>query len=283
MDRFLRGIVVTMLGIATTVLTAVGLVYLEVHYDCAIYGFVLAFIFPFGAVLSGFLAASGYLPGSRLLNYRPGRGLLVTMLAVSGANFFLIYWLKYIHLQVNGEPVRNWMGFSSYLRFTLTHTAMKAGHFSSDSFELGAGGYLYAALLILGFAGGGYFMFNLTRSEPYCEDCSVYMKKQGSQTRYFVKWEEVAACTSEIRRECEGGQFRKAVQVHARAGAHDADAATGYSVGLEFKNCKKCEKQWVEMIAKKRANGRWSRDFNVKYSAYCSERVEVLEKLAVHG
>jgi hypothetical protein len=239
----LREILFSICGLVTTVLTAVGLVYLELHYDCAIYGFVYAFVLPFGAMLSGLVAGSGYYLGSRLFSYRPGRGSFVSMLFVSGANFFFIYWLKYTNLKVDGESVRDWMTFPAYLRFTLTHTSMRMGYEGAapgSGFELGVGGYAYAALLILGFACGGYFVFNLVRSAEYCEACSLYMKKQGSQTRYFTRWESVTACSVGFRSEAGRGEFKKAVALHGAAGARDADATTGYSLGVEFRHCKRC-------------------------------------------
>ncbi len=76
MDRIAKGLIVTIFGIATTVLTAAGLVYMELRYDCAIYGFVYAFVLPFGAFISGVVAASGYYIGSRLVSFRPRRGVL---------------------------------------------------------------------------------------------------------------------------------------------------------------------------------------------------------------
>lgn len=272
-----------MFGIATTLLTAAGLVYMELRYDCAIYGFVYGFVVPMGAILSGFVAASGYFFGSRFLSFRPGRAFFVNMLAVSGANFFFIYWLKYQYLKVDGESVRDWMTFPAYLKFALTHTTLTIGQPAGDSVSLGAGGYLYAALLILGFACGGYFIFNLTRSAPYCESCSLYMKEQGSQTRYFVSWDPVAACFAGFKSEAGQGHFREAMEIHATAGLREADATTGYSLGVEFKHCRRCGKQWLELRAKQRVNDSWNRMAKMNYSIYCTESIDVLEKLAAAG
>ena len=47
------------------------------------------------------------------------------------------------------------MTFAAYLKFTLTHTSMTMGYEGAapgHGFELGVGGYVYAALLILGFS-----------------------------------------------------------------------------------------------------------------------------------
>lgn len=279
-DKLLRGFIVTLFGIATTALTAIGLVYLELRYDCAIYGFVYGFVIPFGALLSGCVAASGYYLGARLVNYRPGRFLFVNILAVSGGNFFLIYWLKYSLLKVDGEPVSKWMTFTEYLRFVLTHTAFTLGHSPDDKFVLGAGGYAYAALLILGFACGGWIVFSLARSAAYCEACSLYMQKQGSQTRYFARREDLAECSAAFKAEAGQGQFRKAMEVHFRAGSHEADATTGYSLAVVFRHCTRCGKQWLELVAKQRVNNSWNRMSEFRYSTYCGERIDAVEKLA---
>ena len=39
-DKLLRGVIVNLFGMATTALTAIGLVYLELRYDFAFYGLV---------------------------------------------------------------------------------------------------------------------------------------------------------------------------------------------------------------------------------------------------
>jgi hypothetical protein len=279
-DKLVRGVIVTLFGIATTALTAIGLVYLELRYDCAIYGFVYGFVIPFGAMLSGCLAASGYYLGSRLVNYRPGRLFFVNMLAVSGGNFFLIYWLKYSLLKVDGEPVSKWMTFADYLRFALTHTAFTLGHSPDDKYVLGVGGYAYAAVLILGFACGGWIMFRLAQSAAYCEACSLYMQKQGSQTRYFVKRDDLAGCSAAFKSEAERGQMRKAVDLHSRAGLREEDGTTGYFLRVEFMHCKRCGNQWLKLAARERVNNSWNRMSDFRYSTCCGERIDAIEKLA---
>jgi hypothetical protein len=283
MDKMLYGFFVTLFGIATTLLTAAGLVYLELHYDCAIYGYVYAFIVPMGAILSGFVAASGYYFGSKLLSHRPGRGVLACVIAISGGNFFLIYWLEYILLKVDGEPIHSYISYLDYLRFTLTHTSvtMNFGAVSNgDAINLGMGGYAYAALLIAGFAFGGFIIYNILRMAPFCESCGVYMKKQGSQTRYFVRYEDLAECFAAFKAEMEAGQFRRAMEVHADAGSRKLDASSGYSLRAEIKQCKGCGKQWVELVAMQRVNKKWNRITNIKFSAYCTQRVDAIEELA---
>jgi hypothetical protein len=280
MDRIVRGTLVTLAGMATTLLTAAGLVYLELRHDVAIYSFVYGFVIPIGAFLSGLVAASGYLAGARVLNYRPGRWQMASILLLSGGTFFLIYWLEYWLANVDGKPLRDLVTFGAYLIYMLTHTTLDMSHGTDKPVELGLAGYGFAALLIAGFALGGLCIWAWLRGSAYCEACGLYMKKQGSQTRYLGRREELDACNAAFKQDAGAGQFRKAVDGHGRAGAREPDATTGYSLDVRFMNCAGCGAQWLELISKERTNNRWSRISGVHYSTYCSERIDSIEKLA---
>ena len=279
MDRFLRGLIVTLFGVATTLLTAAGVVYLEIHYDCAIYSFVYGFVLPFGAFLCGLVAAIGYYLGSKLLSYRPGRAMLAVLLAISAANFFLIYWLKYIYITVDGRSLREFITFPAYLTFTLSHTSLTMGPIDTSAIELGFAGYFYAALLIVGFALGGLTVYAIVRSAPYCDACSLYLKKRGGQTRYFVRSEEMIDCNAEMRLEVVQGRPRKAIQLQAGSGQRLIDDSTGYSLCAEISECKGCGKQWLQLVSKKRVNKSWQEIPGLKYSTFCTEPIDVLEDL----
>ncbi len=280
MDRMLRGFIVILFGVATTLLTAAGLVYLELRYDCAIYSFVYAFFLPFGAFLSGLVAAGGYYLGSRLLSYRPGRGMMAVLLAISGGNFFLIYWLKYSYLTVDGTAVRSFMTFSAYLTFTLTHTSMTTGPASDDVIALGLAGYLYAVLLIAGFALGGLCVYAILRASAYCGACGLYMKKKGSQTRYYVTKDDLAASNAAMRSAMDQKHFREAMQLHAGSGSRQIGASSGYSLRAGIRQCAQCGKQRMELSAKQRVNKSWNYLSGFRHAAYCTEPIGALEELA---
>jgi hypothetical protein len=279
MGRIIKGLLVTLCGVATTVLTAMGLVYLELKQDFAFYGLVYGFVIPFGAFISGLVAASGYFFGSRLLNFRPGRLVLWSMVAVSGGNFFFIYWLKYLYLTEDGEPIRSAISFHEYLTYTLSHTSVSMSQFSSDTVSLGIGGYLYAAMLIAGFAFGGWCIYNLVRSAPYCEVCGVYLKKKGKQTRYFERRDQLVDCIAAFKARTERGEFRKAMQEHASAGSNMVDDTKGYSLIAEVKQCKGCGRQWFRLIAKQRVNKSWNVIPELKYETFSTETVDALEEM----
>ena len=219
--------------------------------------------------------------GSRIFSYRPGRIALANMLGVSVANFFLIYWLKYTHLKVDGESIRDWMPFAAYLRFTLTHTSIRDSHFSSDAINLGAAGYGYAVLLMAGFALSGWFCLchhafgGLLRGvqpvhagagEPdavLCEPCGDGASaEQGSRPR-------PSGAGSEKRWNCTPRQVR-ANSERTRVTRSRQSSGTARDAGSSGLN-------WWES---RRVNDVWTRISDVRYTSYCTERIDVMEKLA---
>jgi hypothetical protein len=283
MDKTLRGLIVALFGIATTLLTAAGLVYVELRYDFSIYGYVYAFVLPVGALFSGLVAASGYYLGAKLLSYHPGRAMMAAIVAISGGNFFFINWLEYVLLKVDGESIRSYISFPAYLVFVLTHTSVSVdlGTTVNDkAVALGAAGYLYAALLIAGFACGGWIVYAILRVAPYCDQCGLYMVKQGSQARYFVRREDLGACSAGFQAEAKQGRFRKAIELHGAAGSRQMDASSGYSLNVAFKHCRRCAGQWLELIGKQRVNKSWNRLSDIQYRAYCTEPIDAIETLA---
>lgn len=280
MEKIFRSILVTVFGIATTLATTAALVYLDLRANFGIYTYLYGFI-PIGAMFAGTVAASGYYFGSRWMSYRPGRWFFVNILAVSCANFFLIEWVEYWLLESDGVLVRTFMPFPAYLAYTFTHTSLTTNFTgqSGDATQLGAFGYLYAAVLIVGFACGGSLIYLLTRARAYCEACSRYMKKQGSQNRYFPRREALDACWNGMKEESNRKQFRKAVQLHADSGTREIDEGSGYSLEVKFWHCKICGNQRMVLLAKQRVNKKWNLISNLHYSAYCTERIDVIENM----
>jgi len=217
------------------------------------------------------------------MSFRPGRGVLLNMIAVSGANFFFIYWLKYEYLTVDGEPIRKWITYPDYLAFTLSHTSVKLSQFSQDTVVLGFWGYAYAALLIVGFAFGGYCIYNLVRSAPYCDECGFYLKKKGKQTRYFERLEQMANCIADFRLTTGRGEFRKAMNEHAAAGSKIVEDAKGYAAIVEVHECRGCGKQWFDLHGKQRVNKRWNEMAKLRYSTFSTEKVDALEEMTSAG
>jgi hypothetical protein len=192
-SRLFQDFTVSATGAATSFVTAAILVAIERSTGFSYYtlSFLSLGAIPVGAVLSGFVGASGYYLGARLFNHRPTKILLLNMVVISVATFFLIHYFHYYYfLTIEGKPVRDFISFVDFLRIELSHN--------------GAGGYLYAALQVIGFAAGGLAVFGYLNSLPYCEKCAKYLSAKDSQTRCSLLAYKMAETTKTLCNSCRG-------------------------------------------------------------------------------
>src|SRR6202453_4326983 len=174
-------------GAATSFITAAILAAMDIHWDFSFYSYMAFFIIPIGAIFSGFIAASGYYFGAWIANARPTKLILLNMVIVSITTFFLIYYLEYYFMVIDGKAVRDVIAFLDFLKIEVVHTTlqfrMRATKIGSP-IELGSLGYLFALLQIIGFGVGGFAVYGFLSSKPYCEACSKYLVARDSQIRY---------------------------------------------------------------------------------------------------
>jgi hypothetical protein len=111
-SRVAQDFLVTAIGVFTSIVTAVILVVVDLKFDFSLYSWMFWFVVPVGAILCGFAAASGYYFGARLFNHRPTGVLLLNMAAVSVTTFFVIHYLNYYFMEIDGRSVHNFLPFS---------------------------------------------------------------------------------------------------------------------------------------------------------------------------
>ena len=172
------------LGIITTIVTAIVCSWVEINWDFAIYSFMLFFIIPVGAVGAGMAAASGYYFGAQVLHLPISKRLTFNIVMASISAFFIIKYIPYYFLKVNGVLIRDFMNFFSYLNFTLTHSSYSLVRFSGSTGEIGSWGYGIAFLQLLGFTGAGLYISGLLHEKPFCKECSKYYSKKYSKSVY---------------------------------------------------------------------------------------------------
>ncbi|MDR2982589.1 MAG: hypothetical protein LBV12_10135 [Puniceicoccales bacterium] len=169
-------------GLLSSFFVALILSVIELNTELALYSFMLWYIIPAGAIGAGFLAAGGYYLGARIFHHRPGVGSFAWVVFVSILTFFLINFLNYYFLEVEGQYIRDEMSFFAYLDFIITHTVIEYSHRGSNpgnTGELGGVlGYGFAALQILGFSGGGIWICAILKGHVFCDSCRRYFRKK---------------------------------------------------------------------------------------------------------
>jgi hypothetical protein len=164
-----KQILVAALGGATSLLTGIILGLIEVYTGRAIYSWTFWFVLPGGAFVSGMAAASGYYAGAVLLHQKPAGGVLFNMVAASVSAFFVVHYVPYFMLEIEGVRLKDVISFWQYLDFDIRHTSLSFVRSDASTGDLGSVfGYVLAALQLAGFSVGGCAVFCqlLEYSEP---------------------------------------------------------------------------------------------------------------------
>jgi hypothetical protein len=243
-------------GFVSSVLTAAILWWIETVFGLALYTWMLWFVIPVGAGFAGFAGATGYYAGSWFFGRRPTRLLLVNIVLVSVSTFFLVHYLSYSALEIDGKRISDYVPFTQYLDF-VTRSASYEFRTLGSTGELGGWGYLAAVLQIIGFALGGFVLYAYLTAKPYCEKCSRYLSAKGKQIRYTGDAEGLTANTNQILVDMASSQMANAIHSQANFGNPKHQKDDHLRSVFEVRHCKKCEKHWVKFCVEKTSGGDW--------------------------
>ena len=277
MNRTAKASITALCGTGSSVLTAALLSFVELRWGRALYSFTAWFVIPIGALGAGMVAAVGYLIGARLANHRPSSQLLSVIVTTSAAMFFLIQWMDYSFMSVDGQSIQNNRSFRDFLSYTVAHTSLRfgmRGHFTGPGVDIGAAGYLFAGVQVIGFVIGGLAIYGFITSMTYCDDCGLYLNTKGTQTRYFSTAEEMKAATANIQGEMHSRRLQHSVLIHGASGAPDSKGAI-FSAAMEIKSCNGCGKHWTNFTANKKSGNDWKEISELSLSAFSVEPVEL--------
>lgn len=161
-------------GLATTALALLGVwAANQASDDFNIMGWYGYYVIPAGALLVGLVAGSGYGVASWMTGVRISRNLLLAVLFLQVAAYFVAQYIEFRHLMstYGGEGV----GFFEYFDATTQSFAFKSKD-GSPGDAMGGWGYIFRILEIAGFAFGGMIAPLILRAKPYCENCQIYMR-----------------------------------------------------------------------------------------------------------
>ncbi len=260
MKRTTEDLLVTAFGAATSLATAFLLWKVEDWFGFSFYTWMFWFIIPAGALISGFAAAAGYYWGARLFDHRPGRMLLANILLVSVGTFFVVHYLSYYNLEIDGAPLRERIPFLSYLNTVLTHASMTfrihAARVGSSG-ELGAWGYVFALLQILGFAGGGAGIYLYLTDLPFCARCEKYLKKVSDVERFAVEPAQVDTLLGGLKPLFAEGRLSEAAALHTGQGTPKYKKGDGFRTTLTTYRCQSCTHGRLRFALARRSGSDW--------------------------
>lgn len=273
-----QDLAVAAFGAATSFVTAIILATIEIKFDFSIYSWMFWFVIPAGAICSGFAAASGYYAGARFFNHRPTKVLLLNMVIISITTFFLIHYINYYFLVVDGRPARELADFAQYLDIMLSHTAVQFRFRAAKvggPVELGSWSYLYAVLQIVGFAIGGIAVYGYLKSMPYCERCSKYLVVKHTQTRYTTDADQLSQVAALMRERAVAGRLQEAITVHATSGRESGGEDATLRSQVQIKRCKDCDQHWMKFTVSRWAKDEWKEISEVGFETFTAEPITV--------
>ncbi|MEZ5301372.1 MAG: hypothetical protein R3F11_12070 [Verrucomicrobiales bacterium] len=267
-------------GLVTTALTLGGIYWINsVSDDFNIMGWYWLFVIPVGALLVGAAASSGYGLAIWLLGVRVSRGLLVTIILLQIAAYFVAQHIEFESLDLVYEETGEAVTFWEYFDFST-----RAFAFQSKSGEagepLGGLGYALRLLEIGGFALGSVFAPLFLFSKPYCLGCRSYMRtkviasipasikakkisaKKQDEIQAFQAEQQAAysageAGCREFVEAAEGGDAPLCKALQARhAGAKVAKLPIHFAIRLV--SCPKCSGGHIDAVTRTFDGQHWS-------------------------
>jgi hypothetical protein len=212
-----RQLLVSIVGIATAILTGIILGLIEVYTGLALYSFTVWLIIPIGALIAGFGAATGFYFGTTYFQQKPVGGVFLNIAIASISAFFIVHYVPYFLMEINGVRVKDAISFWQYLDIDIRNTSVSLVRAPSASTgSLGSlWGYPYTLIQLLGFSFGGIGVFFWLSSIPFCNKCSRYLKTIYQKDKYISDGASLIESLQSIKSLISNNEFDRAISLHA--------------------------------------------------------------------
>ncbi len=240
--------------------------------DFHIMGWYADYVIPAGALLVGIAASSGYGLASWFSGIKITKRLLWTVLALQVLVYFVAQYIEFRHLQPaphnrDGTP----MSFFTYYDRVARAFAWKKEHGGGSGEPLGAWGYFFRGLEVLGFAGGSLIVPAVLFKAPYCQACQRYMRTralgtvgasvplkkvkkkdvagleahQAEQNEAFAKGNRITEIMQGLAADGKSTEFKQTLgEVKA---AHKKAYKLPARFQVHLTSCRKCQAGWLRL------------------------------------
>lgn len=159
-------------GLITTTLALFGVYLLRAYAGENIMGWYANYVIPVGAILVGLVAASGYGLASWLAGVKVTTRLLVAIIVLQVAAYFVAQYIEYRSVPPEVRGGRTFWEYFDYVtrKFYFVEKGGKRGQ------PLGMWGYGLRALEIIGFVIGSLVVPLILWKKAYCAACQVYFR-----------------------------------------------------------------------------------------------------------
>lgn len=174
MER-LPSLMVTMCGVVVSSATLFAVYYLG-EFDVNPMGMYVYGVIPIGAVLVGAATGLGYAYGAKFLQVKLHKRYIGAMVVIGLLTYWTALFVTYAHeIEKAGVSAGDYT-FVDYLRDSCELMTFGQKNAGGQSAPLGALGYLFKALEMVGFVAGATIPAVIVGGVPYCERCRKYLK-----------------------------------------------------------------------------------------------------------
>ena len=140
MNQLVRNLGVVLFGVASSLVTAAVLIFVEARTGQALFGYSLWTYVPVGAIGAGLVAALGYAAGALLLRSRPARVILPAIVLVAVGTVFVAESAEFAMFMGAQGETRSAAAFGQFLMSAVAQSPLKfGGSSSSDDASSGSG------------------------------------------------------------------------------------------------------------------------------------------------
>jgi hypothetical protein len=210
--------IILLAGLSSTVIVFAVNYVVNVYADINLFGFIVNFVFPVGAIIGGCVAGIGYCIAARVTQFRPAMRFLFFVFVLQFAVFFVARYTEYTifvrelrdvqyreakefiqaakqqseeqnekldgnEIIVTDEMIRaavdeNTPSFITFYRVTVEETEWSSSRGNEKPFKFGIWGWGIELLTMFAFALCSVLPLVILSAMAYCKDCSLFMKER---------------------------------------------------------------------------------------------------------
>jgi hypothetical protein len=238
--RVFENFTIAACGLITSVVVAIANVAIDRLTGFNFFTLSFWIIIPAGALIIGFLAASGYYFGSLYFHKRPNKYLLFQMVVIAGLSQFLIYYIGFnTYYLSDGRKLSDLVSFFDYIDVYLTQSHYKVGRSQIDIGESGNFGYWMAFFQFVGFLVGGFSIYAILTEKAVCERCDYYLRKLFKKDKMFSDADSGAEYFDTLfTHPVDGQEFAEMIRKDCQVLKPQKGALSIHTSLLECSNCK---------------------------------------------
>ena len=133
MNRITRNLVVVLLGVVSSLITAAVLVFVELRSGQPLFSETALTYVPVGAIGAGLVSAVGYYLGSKIMRLRPPTVMLVAIVAIAVGSVYVLDSIEFGTVMINRTQVTSLASLGQFLGAAFRYTPLKVSAGDSDS------------------------------------------------------------------------------------------------------------------------------------------------------